>query len=65
MGIKEELEKFVAEMEEMGLQMDHASMPAGVFFESEKSAQVFADKFDKDLIQIDGGWVARNQHSSN
>jgi hypothetical protein len=48
MDIKEELEKFVADMKAPGLNMDRASMPAGVFFESEKSARVFSEKFNKD-----------------
>ena len=31
----------------------------GVFFKSEKSARIFSEKHDKELVQI-GGWLAKN-----
>jgi hypothetical protein len=65
MSIKEELERFIADMKAAGLKMDRASMPAGVFFESEKSARVFSEKFNKDLIPIEGGWLAKNRPEPN
>jgi hypothetical protein len=65
MGISEEIAKFVADMERAGIAMDHASMPAGVFFTSEQSARLFADKFGKEVVQVNGGWVAMNRPQPN
>jgi hypothetical protein len=36
----------------------------GVVFLSERSARLFADAQDKDLIKLEGGWLARNRQTN-
>jgi hypothetical protein len=33
----------------------------GVTFDSKDLAKIYADKHDKDLVEIDGGWLAKNR----
>lgn len=36
-------------------------VPDGVLFQSERSARIYADQHDKDVVEVDGGWLARNR----
>ena len=33
----------------------------GVLFQSKELAQKYADAYDKDLVEVDGGWLAKNR----
>ena len=64
MRTKEQLARFIAELEETGFDLDHAAMSDdGVFFKSEKAARIFSEKYDKELVQI-GGWLAKNRDTT-
>ena len=38
--------------------------PQGVFFTTKAQAQTFAEYSDKDLVEVDGGWLAQNRELS-
>jgi hypothetical protein len=40
---------------------DHTATAYGVFFSTRERAKLYADAFDKDLVEQDGGWLAKNR----
>ena len=68
MGNEEELAKLVRALRESGVDVGNYSVfPDGVFFDTQRSAMIFAEKHDKELVRIEGhvsGWLARNKSSN-
>lgn len=61
MTTEEQLGKFIKDMERSGIDMNHAATPNGVVFKSEQTARTFAERHAKEVVQIDGGWLAKNR----
>jgi hypothetical protein len=40
---------------------DHQVSGEGVWFESKDRAKLYADAYDKDLVESNGGWLAKNR----
>ena len=68
MGNEEELAKLVRALRESGVDVGNCSIfPDGVFFDTQRSAMIFAEKHDKELVRIEGhvsGWLAKNKSSN-
>jgi hypothetical protein len=48
-------------LEERHVPEDHQVTAEGVWFESKDRAKLYADASDKDLVEADGGWLAKNR----
>lgn len=40
---------------------DHEVTSEGVTFRSKDRAKMYADSYDKDLVETSGGWLAKNR----
>lgn len=40
---------------------DHQVTGEGVWFASKDNARIYADAYDKDVVEADGGWLAKNR----
>jgi hypothetical protein len=40
---------------------DHETTPEGVIFKSKDRAKTYADLYDKDLVEVNGDWLAKNR----
>lgn len=66
MSTDQQLAKFITAMKQAGRNVgDYTTTPEGVVFKLEESARVFAEQHNKDLVQIDVGWLAKNRNQSN
>ena len=43
------------------MSLEHEVTGEGVLFQSKESAQKYADAHDKDLVEADGRWLAKNR----
>lgn len=67
MGTQEELAKLIYKLAEDGIDLGDFSVSAdGVFFRTHRPAEIFAGRYDKELVRVDGwvsGWLAKNKDS--
>ena len=61
MTTEEQLAHFIKGAEAGGLDMDHASTPAGVVFRSEKTARIFAKQHAKEVVPVGDRWLAKTR----
>jgi hypothetical protein len=65
MGKQEVVAKLLRQVKDSGVDVGQCCVVAdGVFFPSHRSAVLFADKHDKDVVRVDGqvsGWLAKNR----
>ena len=64
MGKQEELAQLVYALLDSGIDVGKFTISLdGVFFDRYEPAQVFAERYNKDLVRVDGhvsGWLAKN-----